>query len=264
MTAALHPECTLTSVGPGVYEREASDVWLTHASLHGGYVLAVAVEAVTQELGGTGFELHHVALQYLRPFTVGSLRVEVSVERRGRRTASASLRLHSNGALGGVAIASAAAHRADDEADVALVGPPVVEPYDPAANDPSPSKVPIQSKVWMQPRIAAGDGPVPAQVGGWVAPRTPEVIDHRWLAVVADLWTPAVFRACDGPRSGSTVDISYHARTVLPRADLTPGSPVLVVLTNRRSSGGFVDEDVEVWSADGSLLAQTRQMRLVS
>jgi hypothetical protein len=38
---------------------------------------------------------------------------------------------------------------------------------------------------------------------------------------------------------------------------------VLCLLRTSAAGHGFVDEDSEVWSADGTLLAQTRQMRVI-
>jgi len=42
-----------------------------------------------------------------------------------------------------------------------------------------------------------------------------------------------------------------------------PSGPVFVDLRTAGSIGGFVDEDVDIWSASGDLLAQSRQMRFV-
>lgn len=262
MNPVLAPECALDERGSGVYERVASDEWWAQASLHGGYVLALAMEAVKRELGRPGWSLQHLALHYLRPFSSGRVRIEVDVEKVGRRLSNATVTMHSGDKLAGTGLASVAQGRSGD-ADVDLVHTPTVAPYDPAANDPSPSSVPIHGKVWMQARDIDGTGQDSATVGGWVAPRTPETIDHRWLAVLADLWMPAVYRRWDMPRASSTVDISYHVRSTLPREDLPPGSPILVSLTNRQCRGGFVDEDVELWSPGGVLLAQSRQMRMV-
>ena len=95
------------------------------------------------------------------------------------------------------------------------------------------------------------------------APRTPEIVDHRYLAFLADLWVPCAYHVWDPRLTGQSVDITYHARSVLPRSDLPPGTPLLVVLDTRASAGGFVDEDTEIWTPAGELLATTRQMRYV-
>jgi acyl-CoA thioesterase len=42
-----------------------------------------------------------------------------------------------------------------------------------------------------------------------------------------------------------------------------PEDPVLVRFTSRTASGGFFEEDGEVWAPDGTLLAQSRQLALL-
>jgi hypothetical protein len=107
------------------------------------------------------------------------------------------------------------------------------------------------------------DGRDPGRVGGWVLPRTPELIDHRWGALLADLWTPAIYHMWPVGHIAQSADLTYHARVELPPDAYEPGTPLLVVLTTRSSQGGFVDEDAEIWSPDGRLLGLGRQSRYV-
>lgn len=258
----LLSECRLDRLSPGVYERVVSREWWAQGALHGGFVLALAMTAVQAELGDSGRSLHQVSLQYLRPFVDGPCRIEVEVERSGRRMANASLRLWSAGRLTGVGLAAVASRQPAGE--VGLVSAPVVAPYDETANSHDKPARAIQEKAWIQTRSIEGDDAAPSRVLAWVAPRTPEPIDHRWIAVVVDMLVPAVYRAWEVPRTSQTVDLTYHARAALPGEGLPPGSPILVALTNRIAAGGFVDEDVEVWTDRGVLLAQSRQMRLIS
>jgi hypothetical protein len=123
--------------------------------------------------------------------------------------------------------------------------------------------VPTFERVRFQARVHELEGPGPGQVGGWVAPRSPEIVDHRWLGVLVDLWPPVAYSIWPRGAVAQSVDLTYHARASLPRADLPPGSPLFVLLTTRASAGGFVDEDVEVWSPWGELLGQSRQMRFI-
>ncbi|MCV7163029.1 thioesterase family protein [Mycobacterium stomatepiae] len=256
-------ECQLERTCAGVYEREVGRGWLAQGSVHGGYVLALAISAVETEFAGSEMMLQQLTLHYLRPIVDGRLRVEVTVERQGRRMANVSVRLFSAERLSGLGVASVAQRRKTGE--VALVDAPLVKPYDPNENSAhTRALTPIHERLWIQPRIKDGDGHRVSRVGGWVAPRTAEPIDHRWVAVLVDLWAPAVYRAWTPRHTVTTVDLTYHLRHELPDQDVPAGSPLLVVLTNRVSAGGFVDEDVEVWTCTGVLLAQSRQMRFVN
>lgn len=255
--------CHLKRTAEGVYERDLTRDWWAQGAIHGGYILALAISAVEEEFCSNGMTLQQLSIHYLRPFLTGPLRAEVTVEKRGRRLAAASIRMFSAGKLSGVGVASVAHRR--DTAEVALVSVPQVNPFEPENNSlETRDLTPIHKRVWLQPRIKDGCGPHVSRVGGWVALRSGEVVDHRWIAVLVDLWAPAVYQAWTPRHSVTTVDLTYHVRHQLPHDVLGPGGPVLVVLTNRVSAGGFVDEDVEVWSAGGVLLAQSRQMRFVN
>jgi hypothetical protein len=262
MTALLDQECRLEARGDGVYERDCSRIWWGHAAQHGGYVLGLAMTALDMELGAGGMTVQHVTMQYLRPFVDGPFRAEVTVEREGRSMANATVRMWSGGKLAGLVLASVALRRPVGELISALA--PDVAPYDP---DEEPHEfgfgLPVHERVWFQPRIREIDGPGPGRVGGWVLPRTPELIDHRWGVLLADLWTPAIYQMWPRSLVAQSVDLTYHARVELPRDDLPPGTPLLVVLTTRSSQGGFVDEDAELWSPSGELLALGRQARYV-
>jgi hypothetical protein len=168
----------------------------------------------------------------------------------------------SGGKLAGLVLASMAHRRPIGELMGATM--PDVAPYDP---DEEPHQffhtLKIHERVWFQERIHEVDGPGPGQVGGWVVPRTPEIIDHRWGVFLADLWTPAIYHMWPVGHVAQSVDLTYHARVPMPMPELPPGSPLLVVLTTRSSQGGFVDEDAEIWAPDGRLLALGRQTRYV-
>jgi hypothetical protein len=260
--ALLAQECQLEPVGGGAYERECSRVWWGFQAQHGGYVLGLAMTAVDMELEGSDMAIQHATMQYLRPFLDGPFRAEVQVERRGRTMANATVRMWSQGKLAGLALLSMATRR--EVAEFAAGEPPDVAPYDPdeAPFDPG-FGLPVFDRVWLRPRIRETEGPGPARVGGWITPRTPEIVDHRWLAFLADLWPPVAYHVWPESVVAQSVDLTYHARTRLPRADLPPGAPLLVVLTSKGSHGGFVDEDAEIWTESGELIGISRQMRYV-
>jgi hypothetical protein len=261
MTALMDQECQLHAGGGGVYERDCGRVWWGWEAQHGGYVLALAMTAMGHELGDD-MELQHITVHYMRPFTEGAFRAEVQVERTGRTMANATARMWSAGKLCGLVLASFARRRPVSE--FTSTTPPAVAPFDPDEAPTVPSfHVPPFDRVHMYERVRELSGDGTARVGGWVVPRTPELVDHRWVGFLVDLWTPVAYHLWTAGAVAQSVDLTYHARASLPRADLPPASPLLVVLSTRASAGGFVDEDVEVWSPAGDLLATSRQMRFV-
>ena len=60
-----------------------------------------------------------------------------------------------------------------------------------------------------------------------------------------------------------TVDLTVHFRAPLPPPGARPEDSYLVVFRTRVAAGGFMEEDGELWSRDGVLLCQSRQLAVV-
>ncbi len=261
----MREDTELQPLGGGVYETVLSSKWSNGegSHQHGGFVMALGVAALEQEFADSEMGLHHLSVQYLRPVFEGPFRVELDVERQGRRMANVVVRLISGGKVAGLAIGSVARELPGPE--MRFSEPPLVAPFDP---DEEPmvwrNRGPVRTRCDRYARVderRRGDGEVR---GGWVVPSDAEVIDHRWLCYTSDIWLPASFGHWEGDHPPfRSVDITYHARHLLPSPEIAPGSPVLVMLRTVATSGPFIDEDCEMWSADGTFLGQSRQIRIL-
>jgi hypothetical protein len=96
-----------------------------------------------------------------------------------------------------------------------------------------------------------------AQVRGWFRLRREEAIDSIGLLVAVDAFPPTIFIA-DLPVGWTpTVELSAHVRG-------TPSPGWLrCAFTTRFVTGGYLEEDGEVWDTAGRLIAQSRQLALV-
>jgi hypothetical protein len=85
------------------------------------------------------------------------------------------------------------------------------------------------------------------------------------MVVLADLWTPAAYEHWQQPAVAVSADVAtqFRATLPLPARDATARGPFFVELRTAGSIGRFVDEDCQIWSASGALLAQSRQLRYV-
>jgi hypothetical protein len=106
-----------------------------------------------------------------------------------------------------------------------------------------------------------GDGEVPGS-GGWIRTREPRRLDAPLIAAMTDAWAPAAFVALGRFVAAPTLDLTIHIRRPLPPAGMTPEDHVLVRFTSRLSVAGVWEEDGELWSPSGELLAQSRQLAL--
>ena len=273
MQGLLHEHCTLTEVGDGlerpsersarVFERNCDKTWWGHGALFGGYAQSLALVAMTRALGNADQLPQSMTMHFMRPFLDGQFRAETKVERTGRNMSNVSARLYSAGKLAGLALASFGTWREFNE--FRSLAPPGDERIRTGeAPVVTPLGVPTHEHFDMYPRIGTfSRGGGDAHVGGWVVQRDRGPIDHLLIPVVADLWIPAAYHRWTEPSPAVSVDITTHFRSRLPREDVDPNSAVFVDLRTAGSIGGFVDEDVNIWSASGLLLAQSRQMRFV-
>jgi hypothetical protein len=120
----------------------------------------------------------------------------------------------------------------------------------------------------MAPRV--GEAPFAGQVlepgeaaiaGGWIElADPPEKIDSAVVALLTDAWWPPSLNPLTTRAGAPTIDLTIHFRTTLP----VPTQPVLGVYTTAASLEGFIEEDGALWLPDGTLLAQSRQLALLT
>ena len=112
-------------------------------------------------------------------------------------------------------------------------------------------------------------GPLPytgadeALSGGWMRFAEPQPLDAAALALFADAWLPAPFTRLHGPVAAPTIDLTVHFRdpAAAPRRRRRPTRCWRLPLG--LAAGGFFEEDGELWSPDGVLLAHSRQLALL-
>jgi acyl-CoA thioesterase len=142
------------------------------------------------------------------------------------------------------------------------VPPPAeCEVWPPPADAFIPLNGRYESRWAIGPRPGADPPDGPTEVGGWLRTEDARAVDHLLLAAFTDAWVPPIFVPLGGPMTGGvavpTVELGVHFRS---RRTLPLGAYVLGVFRSRTATGGFVEEDGELWSEDGELLAQSRQL----
>jgi hypothetical protein len=101
--------------------------------------------------------------------------------------------------------------------------------------------------------------PLTPRAGGWTRLRDRD-LDILAVPMFMDCWPPAMFasmwRAGGSPGYAPTVELTVHWRAE-PRSQWH-----LALFTSRFVTHGYVEEDGELWSEDGTLVAQSRQLAL--
>ena len=80
--------------------------------------------------------------------------------------------------------------------------------------------------------------------------------------LAADRSRSARTSAPDGLRGVPTVDLTVHFRAPIP-PDARPDDFYLCVFRSQTARDGFLEEDGEIWTRDGVLLAQSRQLAML-
>jgi acyl-CoA thioesterase len=263
VTLAFDQATAVERVAPGRYAYVFGDGWTGLRGPHGGFLAAVMLRAMEAEVG-PGRSPRSLTVHFAAPPRTGHALIEVREERRGGRMSTVSARLTQGDAAMAVALGALSAPReGPDIADAVMPEVPLPEdlaptparPHQPHFADHFDSRYALGGRVFH-----GGDR---AYSGGWMRLRQPVPIDAGVVACLADAWMPALFTRIDFRAYAPTIDLTVHFRTQLPLAELGPEEFVLGVFSSKRAEGGFWEEDGELWTRSGRLLAQSRQLALV-
>lgn len=246
-------------VAEGRWTAEIDAGWFAPMGPNGGYLATVVLRALTEAVADDRRAPRSLNLHYLRPPAAGPAEIAITVERTGRSLTSLSARLEQDGRLCVLALAafSVAMPSAAEWAGTM----PEAPARDTLERITMPDGAP-QIFRRLDARLALGDPPfsggAEARTGGWLAFDPPRPFDALACATLADAFWPAPFARLTGPIAAPTIDLSIHFRAPLP----VTADAVLGVFSSSTSVEGFFEEDAQLWSPDGVLLAQGRQLAL--
>jgi acyl-CoA thioesterase len=249
----------LEDVAPGRWRAWAPEHWFVARGPNGGYLAALAARAAER---AAGRPLRSLSLHFVAAPAVGPLDVAATVERAGRTYSAVSIRLEQDGAPMTLALATLGelpeAGAAWDAAPMPDAKPlPETEPI-----PPDTASVPAFMRNYDL-RWALGREDDAPGWGGWLRTREPRLLDAPLVAAMTDAWAPAAFAALDRFVAAPTLDLTIHIRRPLPPAGMAPEDYVLGRFTTRLSVAGVWEEDGELWSPSGELIAESRQLALV-
>jgi acyl-CoA thioesterase len=253
-------DTAVEALGDGVFHGSVSSKWNTPRGPNGGFLAAIILRALMASSPGRA--PRSLTVHYLRPPVEGPLEIAVTVEREGRSLSTLSARAEQEGRLCILALAALSVDfpsPLEYAAQMPAVPPPdSLKPRDTERLPPIARRFETQQAIGSPP-FSGGDE---ALTGGWIAfaGDGPSPLDPVALALLSDAWLPAPFVLVREPRGAPTIDLTIHFRA---RSEGLTG-PALAVFRSRTSAEGFFEEDGELWSEDGTLLAQSRQLALMA
>jgi len=265
VTTRFDLDTALTRVDDTTFEGRIARAWWVFRGPNGGYLAAMLLRALVEATADGERAPRSLTVHYLEAPAEGPVRVTTAVERRGRSLSTVTARMTQDGRLVAIAIgALSKAWPAPAYADAVM---PDVPPPEQCTDAVRPGEVPpIFTQV--ETRWAIGVRPpftadAAAHVGGWIRLVEPRRLDAVLATAMMDFWLPSMFNRIGLVAGVPTIDLTVHLRAALPPADAHDDDWYLVTFSSRLSAEGFAEEDGELWSRDGRLLAQSRQLALV-
>jgi acyl-CoA thioesterase len=265
--------------GQALYAVDISPDWRAGRGPHGGYLAAMLLRALVETVDQPARAPRSLTIHYARSPQPGPATIAARIERAGRSLSTLSARIEQGGAL--VALALAAFSVPWSAPDVAELPLPDVAPPDPQREsgvrlfEGAPE---FTRHLVLQPRIGAipfTGSSEPMEIGAWLGLSEPRPIDALSLAFFSDaLFSPPFIRMRERATS-PTIDLTIHFRTSIAGETETPedatrkrtGHDARELCFAHFRSGvvhdGFFEEDGVIWAADGTVLAQSRQLAIL-
>jgi acyl-CoA thioesterase len=260
-------ETAVEPQGEGRYRATLHPSWWVMRGPNGGYLAAIALRALAAAVGDPERAARSLTVHYAAPPGEGDLEITTRLEREGRSLTSCSARLEQEGRLIGLALGAFSRPRSGP--DICDLVMPDAPPADAVESRPLPPGAPPIAQRWEHRHVLGSpvfDGGTPADqavTGTWI--RLPEgrVVDAAVAAAITDAAIPAIFTRVQQAFVVPTVDLTIHFRSALPVPGARPDDFVLAVFRTGVVAEGFLEEDGEIWTADGTLIAQSRQLAAV-
>jgi acyl-CoA thioesterase len=258
---AFDSDTALEEVAPGRWRAWAPEHWFVARGPNGGYLAALATRAAE---AAAGRPLRSLSLHFVAAPAVGPVEVAATLEREGRRYSAVSVRIEQDGAPMTLALATLGElpeEGAEWDAAPAPAATPLAETE---RIPPDQANVPVFMRNYdMRWAIDKGGETDLIGSGGWIRASEPRQLDAPLVAAMCDAWMPAAFVALGRFGFAPTLDLTVHIRRPLPPAGMAPEDHVLCRFTTRLAVAGVWEEEGELWTPAGELIAQSRQLALV-
>jgi acyl-CoA thioesterase len=252
---------TWTPLGDGRYEAHVSADWFQGRGAYGGVLGAGILRSMQHALDDAPRLPRSLTVHFCAPVVAGPAQLRVSVERAGRQVTHLSARLEQGGHVACLASATFATSRESalrwDTVSMPEVPRPLELPSVPAELMPTFAQ-------HFDYRFCVGappfSGAQEALLGAWLRPQVPTALDAPLAVALLDALPPAASTRAEGFCNLATMDYTAHFYAALPLEGASPEAFSLRVGRSGHAGGGYADDLAQLWSEDGRLLAQLRQM----
>jgi len=256
--------------GVVVFDGRIDAGWWIIAGPNGGYLNAILLRAMRNAVADPVREPRSQTTHFIARAKPGPVQLTVRVLRSGGSLSTVTTQLDQDGRLIAYSLAALGTPRMSEPPPMSFQDasmPQVASPVECelVANDGPVAA--FRDRFEQRPVFGLGEPAMEATatVGGWIRPSPGRAGDALMLATLSDAWRPAVFsKRPPGPqhRGVPTVELTVHYRAPAVAAAVPPDGYYLVRFRTRVARDGYLEEDGEIWSEQGILLAQSRQLAL--
>jgi len=268
VTYLLDSAVATEPLGDGLYRVDLTSDWDTaNKTPNGGYILALLQHATMFEAAPTGHpDPLTIAVTYFRPAHAGAADIRVHQVRRGRRVSTYDALLTQDGKEIAHAVVSAHDWDAAGSTEHLPHAAPEMPPPDVCADLGTlmPGRmVPILDRYTY--RAASIPGWLEGAPSGtteslcWIRAADRRPIDAMLAGAMVDAFPPVTAEI--GHLASATIQLTVHYRR---RPEIPAGGWALGHVVTRHVIAGYHDEDAELWDEQGRLIAQSRQLAILS
>lgn len=249
------------------FSAQVAPDWRAGRGPHGGYMAAMLLRALIESVTDAERAPRSLTIHYARAPEPGPVQIVTTLEREGRTLSTLSARMRQGEELIALALAAFS---------LPWAGPEISEVRMPDVEGPDPSREGLKlmehgpefaRHIVLQPRMQGrplSGAENPMAIRAWMGLAEPRAIDALSLAFFSDALIPAPYMRMREWYAVPTVDLTVHFRA---RTRAAPGADPLELCLAQTTSelvhDGIFVEDGMIWAADGSLLAQSRQLAVV-
>lgn len=266
MTPDFDHDTALERAAAGRYRGQAARRWWVGRGPNGGLLAALTLRAAGLELDRPERKPRSLTVHYLTAPDEGSLDLIADVKRSGRRTSNCLVRVEQRGQPVALALAVFATGEASRRSFKRIAFPSAPSPDHlepvPTHRDGLPEMMQNYEYRFAVGNLPFSGAPEPT-AGVWIRTAKPRRPDPVSVAAFTDAWSPMPFVELDRPAGAPTLELTVHFRDHgwYERAD--EDAFVLAIFRSGLLNEGFFEEQGELWSEDGVLIAQSRQLAML-